>query len=143
MKFIITKTYAEMSRIAANMLSAQVILKNNSVLGLATGSTPIGIYKQLVDWYKKRDVSFADVTTVNLDEYFELPQSHAEGYRNYMNKYFFDHIDIKKEHTYIPNGMAADCNKECDRYTELIEKIGGIDMQLLGVGHNGPLCHNG
>ena len=134
--------YNDMSRKAANILSAQVILKPNSVLGLATGSTPLGTYKQLIEWYKKGDIDFSEVATVNLDEYFGLSRDDANSYHYFMKRNFWDHVNIPPEHTYIPDGTAADTERECLRYDRLITGIGGIDMQLLGLGHNGHIGFN-
>ncbi|HIS44355.1 MAG TPA: glucosamine-6-phosphate deaminase [Candidatus Scatomorpha merdigallinarum] len=133
---------AAMSRRAANIISAQVIIKPNCVLGLATGSTPIGTYQQLVERCKNGDLSFAEVTTVNLDEYLGLAPTHEQSYRYFMNHNLFDHVDIKMENTHVLNGMAADPDAECAAYNELIHSLGGIDLQLLGMGHNGHIAFN-
>lgn len=142
MKLIHAKDYRDMSRKAANILSAQVILKENSVLGLATGSTPIGTYQQLIEWYKKGDVSFAHAVTVNLDEYCAIPASHEQSYLSYMNANFFDHIDLRRENAHLPNGMAKSYEAECEAYDALIASLGGIDLQLLGIGPNGHIGFN-
>jgi glucosamine-6-phosphate deaminase len=142
MKIYCTQDYKAMSRKAANILSAQVILNPSSVLGLATGSTPIGTYQQLIDWYKKGDLDFENVTSINLDEYAGLAPDHDQSYRYFMQKNFFDHINIRPENTYVPNGMAADLEAECRRYNSVIEKYGPIDIQLLGMGHNGHIGFN-
>lgn len=134
--------YQEMSRCAANLISAQIILNPRSVLGLATGSTPVGIYSQLIEWYRKGDLSFAEVQTVNLDEYQGLPPDHPQSYRNFMQQNLFDHIDILPQQTHVPNGLAKDAAKECARYEALIASLGGIDLQLLGLGHNGHIGFN-
>ena len=131
MKIIIADDYKDMSRKAANYLSAQVILKPGSVIGLATGETPIGTYNQLVNWYKKGDIDFSQTKTVNLDEYKGLEGTHEQSYRFFMNENLFDRINIDKKNTYLPNGMAEDEEAECERYNGIIEKLGGIDMQLL------------
>ena len=133
---------AAMSRRAANIISAQVTIKPNCVLGLATGSTPIGTYQQLVERCKNGDLSFAEVTTVNLDEYLGLAPTHEQSYRYFMNHNLFDHVDIKMENTHVLNGMAADPDAECAAYNELIHSLGGIDLQLLGMGHNGHIAFN-
>lgn len=142
MKIIRTKSYEDLSRKAANIISAQIIQKSNSVLGLATGSTPIGTYKQLIDWYNKGDVDFSEVTTVNLDEYVGLSADHEQSYCYFMNTKLFDHVNINKLRTFIPNGMAQDIDTECLRYEELIQSLGGVDLQLLGIGHNGHIGFN-
>ncbi|MHB8130346.1 MAG: glucosamine-6-phosphate deaminase [Mobilitalea sp.] len=134
--------YQDMSRKAANIMSAQIILKPDCVLGLATGSTPLGIYRQLIDWYQKGDLDFSYVKTVNLDEYKGLAEDNLQSYHAFMKKNLFEHIDIKIENTYLPNGIAKDCEMECTRFNDLIEQLGGIDLQLLGLGHNGHIGFN-
>ena len=136
------KDYKDMSRKAANIISAQIILKPNSVLGLATGSTPIGTYSQLVDWYKKGDLDFSEVTSVNLDEYKGLPGTNEQSYYYFMHQHLFDQVNIQERHTHLPNGMEPDSKKECERYDGLISSLGGVDLQLLGVGHNGHIGFN-
>lgn len=142
MQFYEVKTYQEMSRKAANIISAQIIGKPDTVLGLATGSTPIGTYQQLIDWYKKGDLDFSEVTTVNLDEYYGLSGTHEQSYRYFMNTNLFDHINIKKENTFVPNGLAEDAAAEGARYDERIRALGGIDLQLLGIGVDGHIGFN-
>lgn len=115
------KDYKDMSRKAANIISAQVIMKPNCVLGLATGSTPIGTYSQLVDWYKKGDLDFSEVTSVNLDEYKGLPRTNDQSYYYFMHQHLFDQVNIQVENTHLPNGMEPDSKKECDRYEALID----------------------
>lgn len=142
MKLIETSTYEKLSRDAANIISAQVILKPDCVLGLATGSSPLGTYAQLAKWYHKGDLDFSAVTTVNLDEYVGLPASHAQSYRHFMDENFFAHINIKRENTFVPNGCAADLQAECAAYDAHIKAIGGIDLQLLGIGLDGHIGFN-
>ncbi|HEX2986307.1 MAG TPA: glucosamine-6-phosphate deaminase [Caproiciproducens sp.] len=142
MKIISAPDYQGMSRKAANIISAQVILFPSSVLGLATGSTPLGVYQQLIDWYKKGDLDFSRVHSVNLDEYCGLPGDHNQSYRYYMNTNFFSHINIPIEHTNVPNGLAKDLDAECRRYDRVIGELGGIDLQLLGIGHTGHIGFN-
>jgi glucosamine-6-phosphate deaminase len=142
MKIINTRDYPDMCRKAANIISAQIILHPESVLGLATGKTPIGVYDQLVDWYNKNDLDFSEVKTINLDEYCGLGPGDETSYRYFMNQHFFDRINIRKENTYVPNGLAKDANEECHRYDELIRALRGIDLQLLGIGHNGHIGFN-
>jgi glucosamine-6-phosphate deaminase len=134
--------YAAMSRRAANILSAHVILNPACVLGLATGSTPLGAYEQLIRWYGKGDLSFHETRTVNLDEYRGLGAEHPQSYRHFMQSNFFDHIDIRRENTFVPDGLAADPAAECARYNGVIRSLGGIDVQLLGLGHNGHIGFN-
>ena len=142
MKIYVTEDYQAMSRKAANILSAQVILKPNSVLGLATGSTPVGMYKQLVIWYEKGDLDFAAVKTVNLDEYVGLEPTHEQSYHHYMQENLFDHVNINPANTNVPDGLAADPKAECAWYNQVIRQLGGIDLQVLGMGHNGHIGFN-
>lgn len=142
MKIIKAKSYADMSRKAANVLSAQVILKSDCVLGLATGSTVLGIYEHLVNRHKEGDIDFSDVRTVNLDEYVGLPKDHEQSYRYYMDANLFRHININPGNTHLPNGTAENIEEECHRYDVLIERLGGIDLQLLGLGNNGHIGFN-
>ncbi|MCI2048312.1 MAG: glucosamine-6-phosphate deaminase [Lachnospiraceae bacterium] len=134
--------YYHASRIAANIISAQVIMKPDCVLGLATGSSPIGAYEQLVRWYEKGDIDFSEVTTVNLDEYRGLEESNDQSYRYFMNEHLFDHINIDKSRTHIPSGTEPDAEKACADYDSVIQKCGGVDLQLLGIGHNGHIGFN-
>ena len=136
------KDYKDMSRKAANIISAQVIMKPDCVLGLATGSSPIGTYAQLIEWYKKGDLDFSQVTSVNLDEYKGLGPDNDQSYRYFMTTNLFDHINIDKTRTFVPNGLEADSEKACKEYNETIERVGGIDLQLLGLGHNGHIGFN-
>ena len=142
MKIYKAKDYKDMSRKAANIISAQMIMKPNCVLGLATGSTPIGTYDQLVEWYNKGDLDFSEVTTVNLDEYKGLPRTNDQSYYYFMHQHLFDRVNIDPERTNVPNGMEPDAEKECGRYEELIRSLGGVDLQLLGLGHNGHIGFN-
>ncbi|MGI6747338.1 MAG: glucosamine-6-phosphate deaminase [Anaerovoracaceae bacterium] len=142
MIIINTKNYEDMSRKAANILSAQVILKHNCVLGLATGSTVEGIYKQLIMMNQNGDVDFSGVRSVNLDEYVGLAGDHNQSYRYFMDTNLFNQINIHKDNTNVPDGMAADIEAECIRYENLIKELGGIDLQLLGLGHNGHIGFN-
>ena len=142
MKIIAAKDYTDLSRKAANIISAQVIMKPDAVLGLATGSTPMGAYRQLIQWYEKGDLDFSRTMSVNLDEYIGLSGSHEQSYRAFMDHNFFDHVNIKKENTFIPNGLAEDTDQECSRYNNIIKNIGGIDLQILGIGSNGHIGFN-
>ena len=142
MRIIVCPDYNAMSRQAANVIAAQVIMKPDCVLGLATGSTPVGTYQQLAKWQQQGDLTFKDVRTVNLDEYRGLPGTHDQSYRYFMNTNLFDHIDIDKANTYVPNGMAEDVDAECAAYDERIQEFGGIDLQLLGIGHDGHIGFN-
>lgn len=131
-----------MSRKAASVIAAQMTLKTDSVLGLATGSTPVGTYKQLIQWYQKGILDFSDITSVNLDEYRGLSPENDQSYRYFMNHNLFDHVNIKKECTYVPDGLEADSETACKKYDEIIEQVGGIDLQILGLGHNGHIGFN-
>ena len=136
------KNYQDMSRKAANIISAQIIMKPDCVLGLATGSTPIGTYKKLVEWYNSNDLDFSEVTTVNLDEYKGLPRENDQSYYYFMNDNLFNHVNINKERTFLPDGTEADSEKACKAYEEIIRSVGGADLQLLGMGHNGHIGFN-
>ncbi len=136
------KDYKDLSRKAANIISAQVIMKPNAVLGLATGSSPVGTYQQLIQWYEKGDIDFQNVTSVNLDEYRGLSGENVQSYRYFMNTNFFDHINIRKEKTFVPDGTQLDREKACAGYNQIIQKVGGIDLQLLGIGGNGHIGFN-
>ena len=142
MKIIVADDYNQMSRMAANVISAQVIMKPNCVLGLATGSTPIGAYNQLIDWYKKGDLDFSQVTTINLDEYRGLAPYNDQSYRYFMDTHFFHHINIDKAHTHVPDGLEPNAEKVCSDYNKIIADCGGIDLQLLGLGINGHIGFN-
>lgn len=142
MRIIKAKDYYTMSRVAANIISAQIIMKPDCVLGLATGSTPIGTYEQLIRWYNKGDLDFSEVSTINLDEYRGLSPESDQSYRYFMNHNFFDHINIKKENTHVPNGLELDIEKACSDYNNIIRQHGGVDLQLLGLGNNGHIGFN-
>ncbi|MBO5474317.1 MAG: glucosamine-6-phosphate deaminase [Lachnospiraceae bacterium] len=142
MRIYCAKDYYHASRVAANIISAQVIMKPDCVLGLATGATPVGTYEQLVRWYEKGDLDFASVHSVNLDEYRGLSAEDEQSYRYFMNSHLFDHINIDKKNTYVPDGMEPDAAKACSAYDEIIRSLGGIDLQILGLGHNGHIGFN-
>lgn len=142
MKIIKTADYNGMSRKAANLIGAQVIMKPDCILGLATGSSPIGTYKELIKRCEKGDLDFSQVQSVNLDEYKGLSRDNDQSYYYFMNHNLFDHINIDKANTHVPNGMESDAEKECANYEELIKSLGGIDLQLLGLGHNGHIGFN-
>ncbi len=134
--------YTAMSRQVANIISAQIIVKPDCVLGLATGSTPIGAYQQLIAWQKKGDLSFDHVHTVNLDEYVGLPTTHDQSYRYFMNDNLFSHVDIDLSRTHVPDGLNPNPSEACAQYNQLIDDLGGVDLQLLGMGHNGHVGFN-
>ena len=142
MRLIRAKNYQDASRKVANIISAQVILKPDCVLGLATGSSPVGAYKQLIEWCNRGDVDFAQTKTVNLDEYVGLAADHDQSYCYFMHQNFFDHINIDPANTNLPNGLELDAAKECARYDKVIANLGGVDLQLLGIGANGHIGFN-
>jgi glucosamine-6-phosphate deaminase len=136
------KDYEDMSKKAANIIASQVVLKPDCVLGLATGSTPIGAYKNLVEKYEQGELDFSQVTTVNLDEYKGLPRENDQSYYYFMHDNLFDHVNVKPENTHLPDGTKENADEECARYEELIRSLGGQDLQLLGLGHNGHIGFN-
>ena len=142
MRLIRAKDYQEASRQVANIISAQVILRPDSVLGLATGSSPIGAYRQLIEWYNKGDVDFSRVRSVNLDEYVGLAPSHEQSYAYFMHHNFFDFINIKPENVHLPDGLDPDAEGQGKKYDALIRSLGGVDLQLLGIGRDGHIGFN-
>lgn len=142
MKLVVVKDYEEMSKVAAEVMGEVINEKPDAVLGLATGGTPIGMYKELINMNKAGKVDFNKVTTVNLDEYIGLAGTHKQSYRYFMNKNLFDHINIDKEKTYVPNGLAENIEEEGKAYDKKIDELGGTDIQLLGVGNNGHVAFN-
>ncbi len=142
MKIIRAKDYKDMSRKAANIISAQVIMKPNCVLGLATGGTPVGTYAQLIDWYNKGDIDFSEVTTVNLDEYRGLPRDHEQSYWYFMQKNFFRSVNVRPDRIHVPDGSNPDADEACREYDAVIRNVGGIDLQLLGIGVDGHIGFN-
>ncbi len=136
------KTYEEMSKMAATIFEKQLREKPHSVLGLATGGTPIGFYKELVQCYIKGDISFEEASTFNLDEYVGVGSEEATSYHKYMQEHLFNHVNIPRENVYLPDGLATNLEKECARYEQQIEQKGGIDLQLLGIGVNGHIGFN-
>jgi len=142
MKIYVTENYEQMSRKAASILAAHVNLKPDCVLGLATGSTPVGTYKELIAACQRGDLDFSAVKTVNLDEYVGLEPTHDQSYRYFMQTNLFDHVNIDPANTNVPNGMAGDLDAECARYDQVIRDLGGIDIQVLGMGHNGHIAFN-
>ena len=142
MKIIKTKDYVDMSRKAANIIAAQIIMKPDCVLGLATGSTPIGTYKELIKGYENGDLDFSLVKTANLDEYRGLEKTNNQSYDYFMKDNLFNHININFENLNIPNGEKPDAEEECARYEAVVKALGGQDLQLLGMGHNGHIGFN-
>ena len=134
--------YEKMSLRAAEILSSQIILKPDCVLGLATGSTPIGMYDQLVEMYNNDKIDFSYVKTVNLDEYKGLSQNHNQSYHYFMNRHLFSRVNIDENNIFIPDGMEEDPIVACANYDVAIERLGRIDIQVLGIGHNGHIGFN-
>ncbi|NLM41668.1 MAG: glucosamine-6-phosphate deaminase [Firmicutes bacterium] len=141
MNIVVVANYDSMSAEVAKLLYAQITRKPTSVLGLATGSTPLGVYKLLVE-YHARGTDFSRLTTFNLDEYVGLAPDHPQSYNYYMKENLFSKVNLKPENTHVPNGLAPDLEAECQRYEELIKKAGGIDLQILGIGTNGHIGFN-
>ena len=142
MRIITAEDYQDMSRKVADLLSAEVVLRPDCTLGLATGSTPVGAYKILSERCAQGDLNFSRIKTINLDEYVGLPPTHKQSYRFFMQDNFFDHINIHPENTYVPNGMVGDVEAECRRYDEIIRVQGPVSVQLLGLGHDGHIGFN-
>lgn len=142
MNIIRAKDYQDMSRKAANIISAQIIMKPDCVLGLATGSTPVGTYRQLIEWYEKGDLDFSRVSTVNLDEYRGLTHTDPQSYYYFMQENLFDHVNIDKAATHVPDGTNPDAADACAKHEQIIKSLGGIDLQLLGLGNNGHIGFN-
>lgn len=133
------KDYEALSKRAASIVASQVVLKPQSVLGLATGSTPVGMYKKLINLYQQGDLDFSQVVTFNLDEYYQLPVTHQESYHFFMHEKLFAGINVRPENIHIPNGNCADITEECADYDKAIKEAGGIDLQVLGIGVNGHI----
>lgn len=142
MRIIMVDNYDKMSKKAAIMVASQVILKPDSVLGLATGDTPIGMYKEIVNIYNNNEVNFSKTKTFNLDEYYGLNRENTQSYYYYMMNNLFNHVNIDKKNTNIPNGMAENIEDECKSYEKRIVEAGGIDLQILGIGVNGHIGFN-
>ncbi len=142
MKFITVNTYAELSEKAADIIAAQIIVKPDCVLGLATGSSPIGTYQRLIADNKAGKIDFSEVTSVNLDEYVGLDGTNDQSYRYFMDNNLFNHVNIDKDLTFVPNGCADDLAEEGEEYDEMIKDMGGIDLQLLGIGLDGHIGFN-
>ena len=142
MNYIVVDSYKELSRKAAQIIASVVTLKPDCVLGLATGSSPVGTYDRLTEMYENGELDFSRVTSVNLDEYVGLDGSNDQSYRYFMNKNLFDRVNIDKSRTFVPNGLAADPAAEGLAYDEHIKSLGGIDIQLLGIGLDGHIGFN-
>ncbi|MBE6105357.1 glucosamine-6-phosphate deaminase [Anaerovibrio lipolyticus] len=142
MRVLITDSYDQMGLEAAKIVAGQIYLKPNSVLGLATGSTPLSMYERLVAVHRTVGLDFSEVTTFNLDEYIGMGPDNPQSYHYFMQEHFFKHINIKPENVHIPNGMAQDLIAEGERYEQLIAAKGGIDLQVLGIGQNAHIGFN-
>jgi len=142
MEVIITKTPDEASALAADMIESKLLSKPNAVLGLATGSTPVGLYRELARRHREKGLDFSKVTTFNLDEYLGLPPSHPQSYRYFMDENLFRHIDVPTSSIHVPYGHAGSVLDFCAWYEEEIERSGGIDIQILGIGGDGHIAFN-
>lgn len=142
MKVIVTENYEEMSDLAKERILQKVKEKPTAVLGLATGSTMMRLYEGLIDAYRREEVDFSQIKAFNLDEYVGLSPSHPCSYHYFMREYFYKHVNVNLKCTYIPDGVAADLQAECERYEQTIQQVGGIDLQILGIGRNGHIGFN-
>lgn len=142
MKLIVCKNYDEISEVAANILADVMKANPACVLGLATGSTPVGMYKKLIEKNRAGEIDFSSVTTVNLDEYYPIAPDNDQSYRYFMNENLFDHVNIDKTRTFVPDGMAADPVAACDAYEKIVASVGAADVQVLGIGQNGHIGFN-
>ncbi len=139
---IIVEDYRELSEKAAALVVEQIVRKKDAVLGLATGSTPEGMYARLVDIYRESRIDFSEVVTFNLDEYVGLPPDHRQSYHYYMHRHFFKHVNIKPHNIHIPEGYKKETGEACREYEQKIREAGGIDLQLMGIGVNGHIGFN-
>lgn len=142
MKVIVTKNYEEMSRVAAEMFAEVLQKKPDGVLGLATGDTPIGMYQNLIAMYREGTLDFSRASSVNLDEYYPITPDNDQSYRYFMNHQLFDHVNMDKERTYVPDGTVEDADAFCREYEAKIDALGGVDIQVLGIGRNGHIGFN-
>ena len=142
MRVIVCEDYKEMSLRAAKLVASQMILKPDCTLGLATGSTPIGMYDELVRMYESGEIDFSEVTSFNLDEYYPISPENDQSYRYFMNEHLFSRVNIDMARTHVPNGLAEDTDAECENYENMINKAGGVDLQILGIGQNGHIGFN-
>jgi glucosamine-6-phosphate deaminase len=142
MEVVVLPTYAEMSRAAAQVVAEVLNAKPNAVLGMATGSTPLGLYQELVRMHREEGLDFSQVTTFNLDEYVGLRPSHPQSYHYFMHENFFKHVNIPHGNTYIPSGTTSNYHSFCQWYEQRIEESGGIDVQILGIGSDGHIAFN-
>ncbi len=142
MKLILCKDYDEMSATGADIIAKVMIEKPDCILGLATGSTPVGMYKRLIEMNRAGEIDFSHVTSFNLDEYYPISADNPQSYRYFMNENLFNHINIDKKNTFVPDGSAEDVNEECKAYDKMIENSAGVDVQVLGIGVNGHIGFN-
>ena len=142
MRIIVCNDYEEMSKQAAKLVASQITLKPDSILGLATGSTPIGLYDNLIEMNKNGEIDFSEITSFNLDEYYPIKRDNDQSYYYFMNEHLFSKVNINKENTHIPNGEAEDPEAECKAYEKQINAAGGVDLQILGIGQNGHIGFN-
>lgn len=142
MLLILRKTYDDLSQEAARLVADRLRRKPNLVLGLATGSTPLGLYKALIEKHRTEGLDFSKATTFNLDEYIGLPPSHDQSYHHFMQRSFFEHVNLDPRYTHVPDGMANDIEAQCEWYEQRIREFGGIDLQILGIGANGHIAFN-
>jgi len=142
MKIIVVEDYQEMSRWAARFVAQRILSKPNLVIALPTGNTPLGLYHELVRMFKEGLLDFSQITVFNLDEYLGLPPQHPHNFRSYMQKYFWDHVNLRPEFCHIPSSSPEDPETECSRYEQLIASRGGLDLTVLGIGENGHIAFN-
>ena len=142
MKIIVEKNYEDLSKAAANLIKEEMERNPKLVLGLATGSTPEGMYRELIRLHKEEGLDFSNITTLNLDEYVGIEEEHPNSYHYFMRDTFFNHININLDNTFIPNGKTENPEEYCKEYDKLIEEKGGIDLQILGIGENGHIAFN-
>lgn len=142
MRLIRTENYAEMSLEAGKIIVEKIRTNPSLTLGLATGSTPKGLYDYLIQDHEKNGTTYKQIKSVNLDEYIGLPAQDPNSYHYFMRQNLFNHLDISEDHTHIPNGSARDLEQECLRYEQLIRELGGVDLQILGIGQNGHIGFN-
>jgi len=142
MNIIVVENYEEMSKLAAEIVEKQVVKNPRSILGLATGSTPMGLYRYMIEGHKNRGISYRQVRTVNLDEYLGLNRNHPNSYHSFMYENLFKHLDIQMRNTYLPEGQVSSVEEECRRYEALLDRIGPVHLQILGMGTNGHIGFN-
>ncbi|MCP2035376.1 glucosamine-6-phosphate deaminase [Planomicrobium sp. HSC-17F08] len=142
MNVIVVENYDEMSLRASEIVEQQVLKNAKSILGLATGSTPLGLYGKMIEGFKNRGVSYEQIKTINLDEYQGLNRNHPNSYHSFMYENLFQHIDIQMRNTYLPDGQARSVEEECERYEALIDRLGPVHLQILGMGTNGHIGFN-